>query len=480
MNKVIQLILVLILIVFGCSAIALLYNQDPPTIAIIPNPASIGQKIPSIPHKTTIHPAHVINPFNTLEPILAEQAPSLKTHIISTALTTLYCANEMNIPHNQILTIIDYSLPTNQKRLWVFDLEQKKLLFHTYIAHGIKSGTVYTNSFSNTNNSKATSRGVFLTDKAYYGREGTALKLTGLDAGINDNAANRSIVMHGGWYADEAFIQKYGRTGRSWGCPALPLHSAKAIINTIKDQSLLIAYYPNEAWLMKSPFLRCNPLLFMQTVNESNPTLLPSIKEPEDREDILFVDLNGNSQHEENEPILVIGAKDYEAFFQKKAPLGRMLRRQINQSEYIALTQSELRKIISAQEIRQEKIKVTSSSPLPTHVIPTPNESAERDLQNSTSMRTIGAYSSQAPRNDREITTVTLDKLNLVIPEIKMHRGYYQTEMKVISLGQINQIQYNGSLERDPEANDTYTLILADHKTMLIKSTSHFIRWLGL
>jgi len=443
---------------------------------MIPKSASTGQKTPTIQHKATIHPAHVINPFNTLEPILAEQAPSLNPHIINTALTTLYCATEMNIPHNQILTIIDYSLPTNQKRLWVFDLEQKKLLFHTYIAHGIKSGTVYTNSFSNTNNSKATSMGVFLTDKAYYGREGTALRLTGLDAGINDNAVNRSIVMHGGWYVDEAFIKKYGRTGRSWGCPALPLHSAKAIINTIKDQSLLIAYYPNEAWLMQSPFLRCNPLLFMQTVNESNPTLLPSLKEPEDREDILFVDLNGNSQHEENEPVLVIEAKYYEAFFQKKAPLGRMLRRQINQSEYIALTQSELRKIISAQEIHQATIKATSSSPAPTHVIP----SATRDLQNSTSMHMIGVYSSLAASNDGEITKVTLDKLNLVIPEINMHRGYYQTEMKVVSLGQINQIQCNGNLEHEPEANETYTLILADHKTMLIKSTSHFIRWLGL
>ena len=102
--------------------------------------------------------------------------------------------------------------------------KEKKLLFHTYVSHGITSGTLLTNYFSNKYNSKASSIGVYKTEKAYYGREGLSLRLDGLDRSFNDNASNRSVVMHGGWYVDEHFIKKYGRPGRSWGCPALPLN----------------------------------------------------------------------------------------------------------------------------------------------------------------------------------------------------------------------------------------------------------------
>src|SRR3990167_1660194 len=135
--------------------------------------------------------------------MLHAQIPALNTNKIEVIMRALKCANKNDIKHNPILTLIDYSLPSNKKRLWVFDLSENKLLFHTYISHGINSGTLLSTYFSNKFNSKASSIGVFNTEKAYRGRHGTSLKLYGLDQKFNDNAYNRFIVMHGAWYVEK-------------------------------------------------------------------------------------------------------------------------------------------------------------------------------------------------------------------------------------------------------------------------------------
>ena len=141
--------------------------------------------------------------LNELRAMLHAQAPNLSDAVINKVATALKCTTAYNVEGSNVLTVIDYSLPSNQKRLWVFDIVQKKLLFKTYESHGIKSGTLLTNNFSNKYNSKASSIGVYKTDQAYYGREGLSLRLEGLERNFNDNAMNRSIVMHGGWYLDE-------------------------------------------------------------------------------------------------------------------------------------------------------------------------------------------------------------------------------------------------------------------------------------
>ncbi len=96
-----------------------------------------------------------------IKEMLHQQAPELNPAVINKVLTTLKCANEHNVAHNDILTVIDYSLPSSDKRLWVFDLNQKKLRFYTYVSHGITSGALSSKYFSNKNNSKASSIGVF-------------------------------------------------------------------------------------------------------------------------------------------------------------------------------------------------------------------------------------------------------------------------------------------------------------------------------
>jgi hypothetical protein len=151
-----------------------------------------------------------VDELSDINNMLQKEANTLNASVIQKVLTTLKCSLEYNVNHNNILTIIDYSLPSSEKRLWVFDLKEKKLLFHTYVSHGIKSGTLLSNYFSNKYNSKASSIGVYKTNKTYYGRDGLSLRLDGLDSGFNDNASNRYVVMHGGWYVNEPFIKKYG------------------------------------------------------------------------------------------------------------------------------------------------------------------------------------------------------------------------------------------------------------------------------
>lgn len=142
----------------------------------------------------------------------------------------------------QLLTIIDFSKPSTQKRFYVIDLRTNRLLYHTYVSHGVNSGGKVANRFSNTVNSRQSSLGTFLTDTTYYGGNGYSLRLDGLTKGINDNARRRYIVVHGADYATESFIRRHGYLGRSWGCPALPEELSKEIINTIKGGSVIYAH----------------------------------------------------------------------------------------------------------------------------------------------------------------------------------------------------------------------------------------------
>lgn len=185
---------------------------------------------------------------------LSQKAPKLSQSVLKMALTAYQNALARGGVHKPILTVIDYSLPSYQQRMWIFDLRREKLLYNTYVAHGQNSGMTVANHFSNQSSSKSSSLGTFITKDTYIGSKGISLNLQGLEQGFNDNAYNRRVVMHGAWYVEPSFIKQTGRAGRSWGCPSIAQSLAKPVINTLKGGSVLFAYYPDKKYLSHSHY----------------------------------------------------------------------------------------------------------------------------------------------------------------------------------------------------------------------------------
>ena len=197
---------------------------------------------------------------DSLTASLLRQAPGLRAEVLRLALDAAKTAEEKGlVRRSDVITVIDYSLPSTQPRLFVFDLVARKLLFRELVAHGKNSGDNRTNFFSNSPGSLATSLGLFVTEDTYVGGNGYSLRLRGLEEGVNDMARDRAIVMHGASYVSRAAITALGRLGRSWGCPAVRKEVAKKIINTVRGGSALFAYYPEKRWLASSQFFRQKP-----------------------------------------------------------------------------------------------------------------------------------------------------------------------------------------------------------------------------
>lgn len=157
---------------------------------------------------------------------------------------------------SHLLTVCDFSLSSSQKRLWVIDVDEKKIVFNSLVAHGKNTGEEFAQNFSNTESSLQSSLGFFITETTYNGSNGYSLKLLGMDSGYNDAALQRAIVMHGADYVSEDFIKSQHRIGRSWGCPAVPRELAAPIINSIKGKNCLFIYYPNMQYLSNSKWLK--------------------------------------------------------------------------------------------------------------------------------------------------------------------------------------------------------------------------------
>jgi hypothetical protein len=190
---------------------------------------------------------------------LSAAAPSANPKVIELALQAHACAVGTGAaPRAKRLAVIDYSLPSTQRRLWVFDLASNKLMYDEYVAHGQGTGDNLARNFSNKDGSHATSLGLFTTAETYHGGNGYSLRMDGLEKGTNDNARSRAIVIHGAPYVNPALAKTQGRLGRSWGCPALRPEVAKEVIDNLKQGQMLFAYYPDKDWLAKSPFLNCN------------------------------------------------------------------------------------------------------------------------------------------------------------------------------------------------------------------------------
>jgi hypothetical protein len=177
--------------------------------------------------------------------------------VLDLALSAASCAmNAGLVEQPRSLTIIDYSKPSTERRLWVLDLATGDTLFHELVAHGEGSGADLASRFSNLPDSHQSSLGLFRTADTYVGRNGYSLRLDGLETGFNDRARERAIVVHGAPYVSDAFAKTQGRLGRSWGCPALGDDVAREVIDSIKGGNLVFAYYPDQAWLNGSPLLQ--------------------------------------------------------------------------------------------------------------------------------------------------------------------------------------------------------------------------------
>lgn len=190
---------------------------------------------------------------------LVAAAPSANPEVLALATRAADCARRQGMLDGfHRLAVIDYSLPSTTPRLWVFDVDGRRLLFQELVAHGRNTGEQHAARFSNVEGSKMSSLGLFQATETYDGSNGYSLRLRGLDAGFNDNAMSRAIVMHGAPYVSESTGERLGRLGRSWGCPAVRKEIARVMIDTLKGGALLFAYYPDQKWLRESPTLSCS------------------------------------------------------------------------------------------------------------------------------------------------------------------------------------------------------------------------------
>jgi hypothetical protein len=196
----------------------------------------------------------------TVDQVLFSQAavnpefPSLK--LLQTALAGYEMLIEKHFVNRpEVITIVDFSLPSDKERLWVLDLISGKLLFHCLVAHGRNSGDLMAETFSNTPGSFASSPGFYVTGETYVGKHGLSLILDGLETGINDKAREREIVVHGADYVSADFIKNYGRLGRSLGCPAIPEKLSKELIESIEGGSCFFIYAPDKSYTSNSQII---------------------------------------------------------------------------------------------------------------------------------------------------------------------------------------------------------------------------------
>jgi hypothetical protein len=223
-------------------------------------PSGAVAPVPSAPvaaPKGAINVGGIIRP-GIRAPIDTEKATSagVSANVLNLALGAVSCATASgDIEPPSTLTLIDYSLPSTEARLWVFDLATGDLLFKELVAHGKNSGENMATRFSNEMNSLSSSLGLFVTGDPYVGSNGYSLRLEGLDVGFNDRALERAIVMHGAPYVDPKLAAAQGRIGRSWGCPALRPAVASSVIDRIRGGGVVFSYYPDPDWLTRSRFL---------------------------------------------------------------------------------------------------------------------------------------------------------------------------------------------------------------------------------
>lgn len=193
-----------------------------------------------------------------MQSMLTRLAPEADPRVLNLALEARDCAaKNLSQALSPRLAVIDYSRPSTEIRLWVFDLVTRQLLFAEHVAHGQGTGENFARDFSNRDGSHQTSLGLFKTVDTYFGKNGYSLRMQGLEPGTNDAAMSRAIVMHGAPYVNPSQAKQKGRLGRSWGCPAVRPEVAQAVIDSLKNGQMIFSYYPDNNWLARSPFIDC-------------------------------------------------------------------------------------------------------------------------------------------------------------------------------------------------------------------------------
>ncbi len=181
---------------------------------------------------------------------------SVKPNVFTMALHAAAAAVQRgDVTDPGTLTVIDFSQPSTQPRMWVYDLRTRTLLFEDLVSHGRGSGVTMATSFSNLPDSNRSSLGLYRTAETYVGKHGYSLRLDGLEPGFNDRARERAIVMHAAEYVNAATARAQGYLGRSLGCPAVRPEISRQVIDSVKGGGLLFAYYPDPQWLKTSKYL---------------------------------------------------------------------------------------------------------------------------------------------------------------------------------------------------------------------------------
>ena len=188
--------------------------------------------------------------------MVAAEEEGVSPDVLQMALGAIHCATTSgDLAPPPTLTLIDYSRPSVEPRLWVFELGTGRLLFKELVAHGRNTGDNMATRFSDAMDSHQSSLGLFVTADTYVGSNGYSLRLDGLEPGFNGRARDRAIVMHGAPYVNAGLSASQGRIGRSWGCPALREAVARDVIDTIRGGGVIFSYYPDDTWLTTSRFL---------------------------------------------------------------------------------------------------------------------------------------------------------------------------------------------------------------------------------
>ncbi|EZQ20071.1 hypothetical protein CF98_06575 [Halopseudomonas bauzanensis] len=203
------------------------------------------------------HPSTQSYPQDRLASTLASQAPDLNPQVLLTAVSAMQCAVNSGAEPAERLAVIDFSLPSSEQRLWIFDLQTKTLMLQDLVAHGQGSGDNLASSFSNVEGSHQSSIGLFRTQESYFGKHGYSLRMDGLEPGINDLARQRAIVIHPADYVDPSWIERHGRIGRSHGCPAVRPEVASMVVDSLKGGQFMFSWYPDDHWLATSSFINC-------------------------------------------------------------------------------------------------------------------------------------------------------------------------------------------------------------------------------
>lgn len=237
---------------FGISFLVLAFTlpaiswtpEEPRSTPVVPasTASAVSLSLPPSTEKSGAAPEELFDEY--LEDTFDEldlRGKGMKLEVFRRALTGYHNLKQRKLvsPEKSIISIIDFSKSSRYKRLWVIDLQSKKLLFHSFVAHGQGSGEDKPYAFSNKHNSHQSSLGFYVTAGTYFGKHGLSLKLNGMDAGFNTNALDRAIVIHGADYVSKEFIKDYGRLGRSHGCPAVPQELKEPLIHTIKNKTVV-------------------------------------------------------------------------------------------------------------------------------------------------------------------------------------------------------------------------------------------------